>query len=274
MVNPLILHLAKTTPEIAAAQHFEISADVTNFAIGLADELISDPSFDPDEPIKAPETARPPGNAVTISLEGYHGLFVITDDANGEVWLHATNLEQLAVWRPGHSVRAVATSLAEAQRSSNAAVCVAFILSLINTPSLTRLTPAGTRQQRRAAQRGMGFAPDAWTRVSWDISAETVARISRDPDFHKVPLHWRRGHYRRALPHYKGAVQLPDAILPEHRTGWWQWIEAQWVGHPAFGVKRSIHAPRLSQQTIDKARGRQINGALAHQQIGPAQCAS
>lgn len=123
---------------------------------------------------------------------------------------------------------------------------VAFILSVINQPRVVKLEHLASRRDRRVAQRGGAKAANAWHRVTWDLSKPTAARIARDPNFHKVPLHWRRGHFRRAEAHYQGAVQRPDAVRPEERDLWWQWIGGQWVGHPAFGVKRSVHAPKLS----------------------------
>lgn len=134
----------------------------------------------------------------------------------------------------------------DAENMAYSIALLAYILSLINQPRILARSPLLPRQGRRAAQRGGAKAVDAWHRVTFDLSRETVAKVSRDPDYHKVPLHWRRGHYRRALPHYKGAVQRPDAIRPEERGMWWQWIEGQWVGHPAFGLKKSVHAPKLS----------------------------
>lgn len=131
---------------------------------------------------------------------------------------------------------------------------VAFILSIINQPNMTKRQPLVGRQQRRAAQRGGAKAVNAWHKVTWDIGKETVAKVSRSPDFHKLPLHWRRGHFRRAEEHYKGAIRRPDALIPEERMLWWQWIEGQWVGHPAFGVKRSIHAPRLTYAALAGGR--------------------
>jgi hypothetical protein len=123
---------------------------------------------------------------------------------------------------------------------------LAYILSLINQPRILAKQPLLSRQSRRAAQRGGAKAVDAWHKVTFDLSRETAAKVTRDPDYHKVPLHWRRGHFRRALPHYRGAIQRLDAIRPEDRDLWWQWIEGQWVGHPAFGLKKSVHAPKLS----------------------------
>lgn len=123
---------------------------------------------------------------------------------------------------------------------------MAFILSIINQPRMLRRDPLVSRQQRRAAERSGISHSNCWHRVSWDISKETKDKVSQDPSYRKVALHWRRGHFRRAEPHYKEAIQRPDAIRKDEREMWWQWIEGQWVGHPAFGIKKSIHAPKLS----------------------------
>lgn len=131
----------------------------------------------------------------------------------------------------------------------NAAIGIAmcaFVLSLINQPRLVKLPSLMSRPQRRAAQRGGHMAVDAMHRVTWDLDKEVAAKVSRDADFHKMPLHWRRGHYRKAMPHWSGAVQRKDAIRGSERDSWWQWIEGVWVGHPAFGTKLSIHAPKMS----------------------------
>lgn len=126
----------------------------------------------------------------------------------------------------------------------------AFILSIINQPSMLRREPLLSRQQRRAAERAGKKSAADWHKVTWNIGADVAARISADPSFRKVPLHWRRGHFRRAEAHYAGAMQRPDALREDERDLWWQWIDGQWVGHPCFGVKRSIHAPRLSPEVV------------------------
>lgn len=124
-------------------------------------------------------------------------------------------------------------------------VC-AHILALINEPRVLKREKAGSRNHRRLARRGFGFAVDAWTRVSWDLSKATRKKLSRDPNFHCKAMHFRRGHHREAKSHYKGAFQRLDALRPEDREKWWQWIEGRYVGHPAFGLRTSVHAPKMS----------------------------
>lgn len=122
----------------------------------------------------------------------------------------------------------------------------AFMLSLINQPTLVSDVPAFTRQVRRSFQR-KGIDTSRWSVVSWDISRSSAARhAALTGGKEGVALHWRRGHWRRAEPHHKGAKQRPDALRPEERDLWWQWIDGMWVGHPAYGFVQSVHAPKLN----------------------------
>lgn len=134
-------------------------------------------------------------------------------------------------------------------QTSELIVHLAFILSLMNQPTIARLVPRSlaNRQQRRAQARKGKPLTETWHEVRWNIGEDAVKRLSRDPSFRKMPLHWRRGHHREAEPHYRGAFQRKDALDPAERDLWWQWIEGSWVGHPAFGLKLSMHAPKLGK---------------------------
>ena len=116
------------------------------------------------------------------------------------------------------------------------------LIRLINSPRLTKkgLIP---RQQRRSAAKGMGKAVDSWHRVQWDIDKPVSAREPYDKGFHKMPLHFNRGHWKRAEKHHPKSRQRPNAYKPEHRTGWWTWIDGYWAGHPAFGFKKQYWTP-------------------------------
>lgn len=122
-----------------------------------------------------------------------------------------------------------------------------MILRVINSPRLTVKKPAGTRQQRRSEARGMGKAVDAWHRVSWNIDKPSVAKEPYDQGFHKMPLHFNRGHWKRAEKHHPKSRQRPNALRPEHRTGWWTWIDGYFAGHPAFGFKKQYHRPQITK---------------------------
>lgn len=115
---------------------------------------------------------------------------------------------------------------------------VAAVCSILNQPSFTKREPAGSRQERRAANRTGGFAVDAWHRVTWNIGEEVKAKLTRDEPVRCMPLHYTRGHWRRGQEGWANAAQRKDGH-------WYQWIEGYWSGHPAFGVKKSYHAPKL-----------------------------
>jgi len=115
--------------------------------------------------------------------------------------------------------------------------CAAHFLHLINKPRFVKSQPIGTRQQRRGLHRGMGFAVDAWHKISWNIDKPVAAKVPYDETFHKKPLHFRRGHWRKALANHPKSIQRQDGK-------WYTWIEGFWAGHPAFGTKKAYYQPK------------------------------
>ncbi|MEM8822066.1 MAG: hypothetical protein AAGF30_00500 [Pseudomonadota bacterium] len=240
--------MANPKAELLRYQHFFPDENILEFARSVAHDTQGDPF---------PLSSCLPGERVGIAVRNY--LCLLFNDTHGSlgrcvalgIMDQSASFALVGAWAPGtrnfFSWRGKADEKKIVER-------FAYIVALINEPRVISQSAAGTRQQRRAAHRGMGFAVDAWTRVSWDISKSAVAKTARDPGFHNMPMHWRRGHFRRAEPHFKGAMQRPDAIRAEDRALWWQWIEGQWVGHPAFGVKKSVHAPRLTGTGVARRR--------------------
>jgi len=112
----------------------------------------------------------------------------------------------------------------------------ATFLHLINKPRFVKQTSPLSRQRRRGLHRGMGFAVDAWHRVSWNIDKPVYAKESYDKSFHKMPLHFNRGHWKSAQEHH------PKSIL--RKNEWKTWIEGYWAGHPAFGFKKQYWQPK------------------------------
>lgn len=115
---------------------------------------------------------------------------------------------------------------------------VAAICSVLNQPSFTKSGPVGSRQERRAAQRSGGYATDAWHKITWNIGEEVKAKLTRDEPVRCMPLHYTRGHWRRGQEGWSNVTQRKDGL-------WYQWIEGYWSGHPAFGIKKSYHAPTM-----------------------------
>lgn len=243
-----IVKLAAAAPELELMryQHFFPDESLMDFAWQVADDSAGDPF---------PISSRLPGDRITISVRSV--LFIMFKDSRADFDGEINNIvvigedgshRHIGGWAPGN----LNFWIADIPNSKRIVERLAYVIAVINEPRVVTKALAGNRHQRKQAQRGMGFAVDAWTRVSWDISKPTSAKIARDPTFHNIPMHWRRGHFRRAEAHFKGAMQRHDAIREDDRGLWWQWIEGQWVGHPAFGVKRSIHAPRLSGINVSR----------------------
>lgn len=237
-------------PDLRDAQHFVVPKEIDSFATEIASASLEETG---SNELRMSTSAMLPTPWMTLFVENY-GLLELKERADGfiSVALFGANAENYAIlgaYLPGGPVKRFKhcfLSNEETKLALGTVVSAAFILAVINEPRVVTKTPAGCRQQRRGMQRGFGFAVNAVTRVSWDLSKPTKAKQSRDPDFHCVPLHFRRGHFRRAEQHYIGAMRRPDAIRPEDRQGWWQWIEATLVGHPSFGTRRSVHAPYMS----------------------------
>ena len=115
---------------------------------------------------------------------------------------------------------------------------VAAMCSLLNQPGFTKRDSVGSRQERRAATRSGGYATDAWHKVTWNIGEAVKAKLQSEEPVRCMPLHYTRGHWRKAQEGWINTSQRKDGH-------WYQWIEGFWSGHPAFGVKKSYHAPRM-----------------------------
>lgn len=116
---------------------------------------------------------------------------------------------------------------------------VASMCSVLNQPSFTIQEPAGSRQERRAAKRSGSYASDAWYKITWNIGEAVKTKLTRDDPVRCMPLHYTRGHWRKAQEGWINTTRRKDGL-------WYQWIEGFWSGHPAFGIKKSYHTPKIS----------------------------
>ena len=114
---------------------------------------------------------------------------------------------------------------------------VAQLLHLVNKPRFVIKKPFGTRQQRRGLNRGGGFAVDAWHKITWNVDKPVSEKDAYDASYHKLPLHFRRGHWRSSEEDQPKSIQRENG-------GWYTWIEGYWAGHPAFGFKKSYYSPK------------------------------
>lgn len=243
-----------TSPFFTSSQIFVVGDDVADFACKLADEEAERSKGDR---FVFPLLSRLPSKRTLLLIETSLFPYFLFDSGDGGVGVAApphdnddSNApEMLGVYYPGRSLVRTSKDGGPEQEQETFLASIAFITAVINQPRLCAQSPAMSRQVRRGLQRGYGFTPQAMTRVSWAIGDDVKAKVSRDPSFHKVPLHYRRGHERLAKPHYKGAYRS-DAFDPRLRGRWVQWIDEQWVGHPCFGVKTSYHEPSLGRKML------------------------
>jgi hypothetical protein len=242
---------------LSKAQHFEIDLDLYIAAGKFVWELFQDSEFFIDS------IARPPSNPATFRLGEEATVFFMR--TQGPVVV----VEQLGAdgatyrrfrWEPGtNKMEAHSTFEQETDeilfRLILTGLTLGMMLSLINSPKLVDVSRSSPRQERREASRTFNLPVDAWHRVSWRTAAgrDVSASGSEEPGS-KKPLHYRRGHVRTAQSHFHGAFATS---LTE--TGWGQWIDGQWVGHPAFGIKKSIHTPTLDRKGLSEFMKRNQN---------------
>lgn len=81
---------------------------------------------------------------------------------------------------------------------------------------------------------------DAWHKIEWNINEPVKAKDDSDRGGWRMPLHYTRGHWRKAQDHWDDVVIRKDGKP-------YKWIEGFWSGHPAYGVKKSYHAPKLGK---------------------------
>lgn len=116
----------------------------------------------------------------------------------------------------------------------------AMLFSLINQPRFVVQGKSGTRQLKRQMHRGHGISMDAWHKIEWNIKEPVKAKDDSDRGGWRMPLHYTRGHWRKGQDHWDDVV-IRDDGQP------YKWIEGFWSGHPAYGVKKSYHAPKLGK---------------------------
>ena len=138
---------------------------------------------------------------------------------------------------PRHEGHAALSNSARAQM----VVMAAAILSTINAPRITKRVAVGTRQSRRAALRRVGAAGDQWHRIEWDLSKPKVVKGEREGAGWHMPLHYTRGYWRKGEEGRGRAVERAPGV-------WATWVDGYWSGHPAYGIKRAVYAPRIGEK--------------------------
>lgn len=114
------------------------------------------------------------------------------------------------------------------------------MLQTINHP---RFVIAGKRDvsmmKRQSFKKATGrYAPDAWNMVSWNVDKPVKAKDYKEGTGGRLPLHYRRGHWRLAEEGWKNTRWSAE------RNRWEQYIHGYEAGNPAFGWTKNYHLPR------------------------------
>lgn len=124
--------------------------------------------------------------------------------------------------------------------NANVLMMIAGAFELINNPRFVMSTDVGTRAQRKQMKREQDIALEAWHKITWNVNDDTVAMQDGDRGGWHMPLHYTRGHFRKAEPHWENVVWRKDGKP-------YKWIEGFWSGHPAYGIKKGYHAPTVGK---------------------------
>jgi len=249
---------AKTGAELLeGAQFFEIDNSIYDAAHEAARQF-SPGLIAEDRPPQFPEGSRLPAPEVAIWFPKMEsemlGLLITAEDPMGEVQgtgvmclLMSPNTDpiELGWYKPGvREARISNKDYPGLDRSANRGAMIlvmACMMDLINQPAFVSKKPlAETRQQRRAMQR-QGRSVDAWHRIAWDLSKPRMKKGDHEGAGWHMPLHYTRGYWRRGQEHWDGVVRMKDG-------NYYKWVEGYWSGHPAYGIKKAVYAPRIGEK--------------------------
>jgi hypothetical protein len=128
-------------------------------------------------------------------------------------------------------------------QQANSAAHLRIVAALLQTINQPRFVVSGKRDvslvKRQSFKKAAGrFIPDSWNMVTWNVDKPVKAKDHEEGNGARLPLHFRRGHWRVGEKGWK------NTRWSETRNRWEQYIHGYEAGHPAFGVKKSYHLPR------------------------------
>lgn len=235
-------------------QYFEVSEPVVEAAEYIAKDIRE--RRDENGHGTIPEDARLPAKYTILWFEELKDNLLVCHETNGEgghirVVVFSAYMDPLVLgeYAPGSPEAAINEGSfdneehAEINKGARAETLVmaAAILSTINAPRITKRVAAGTRQGRRAAMRRVGANTSQWHRIEWDLTKPKIEKGERDGVGWHMPLHYTRGHWRKGGEGRGKAVERAPGV-------WATWVDGYWSGHPAYGIKKAVYAPRIGQR--------------------------
>ena len=125
---------------------------------------------------------------------------------------------------------------------------ICAIIAAITNNSIIDINSSVSRQRKRKVESKHKIKNSYWGKITWDILNKKTNTSNNQDQKYFLPLHWRRGHWRRSKQDHKNSVQRLYALNPQDKKRWWTWIDGYWAGHPAFGFKKSIYQPKVGEQ--------------------------
>lgn len=121
-----------------------------------------------------------------------------------------------------------------------------FVIAMIATITNQNITTHQSivnRSEKRKLKSKYQVKNVRFGQISWNILGNSLSSKNNNDPQYNLPLHWRRGYWRRAEENHPKSEMRPHALNQEDREKWWTWIDGYWAGHPAFGFKKSIYQP-------------------------------
>lgn len=121
-----------------------------------------------------------------------------------------------------------------------------FVIAMIATITNQNITTHQSivnRSEKRKLKSKYQVKNVRFGQISWNILGNSLSSKNNNDPQYNLPLHWRRGYWRRAEENHPKSEMRPHALNQDDREKWWTWIDGYWAGHPAFGFKKSIYQP-------------------------------
>ena len=252
----------RVLPFIDTSDYYEIGYDIADCAHNEAQDFLdswaghSSEEF-ADDVVRMPEDAKAPSDKTLLYFSDLNFTYLIVKDResshegydvfvlanSGAVYLGGYVMkpygsdEKGKIMAPLYFSKHVSKEMRQTD-CTNIILLSAFVCDIINQPRFVIRSPAATRQQRKFMMRARKISTDAWHKIEWNIAEPVYAPNEPKDVGWNMPLHYKRGHWRKAEAHWDDVVIRKDGKP-------YKWIEGYWAGHPAYGIKKSYHAPKL-----------------------------
>lgn len=232
-------------PELSRAQQYAVAPEITRFCFDIW--TANEESFEKDG--RAVSPCAVPSDDLLLFVSDSDGrkvtpLHLLTRDGETRIWiLSGCSTQYVGGFLNSGDVLREAVDIPDLS-SSGFGFFGSLMVAILGQPRFVTTGKIATRQTRRRLESKFGITAEKLSKIVWQLGG-AASEQHPGQSGRKLPLHFRRGHWRRAESHYQGA-EFVRLTVPSPREGYFQWIKEQWPGHPACGVVLSVHAPKLN----------------------------